>query len=231
MKVCTWYLGAALALIGSTVTPANADDWNKETRLNVTEALEIPGAVLAPGKYIFKLADNQADRKIVEVFSEDAKGRQKLVTTVLAISAYRMDTPDKSIIGLEERPSGSPQAIHTWFYPGDNYGWEFVYPKSERLQVAKEVPAEQPAPAPVLPDPPVETAVSEPVAEPQLVAVVVTETVETFLIPDETADSQNSADRMLPETAGHSVTELAAGAAMLCLGLMAVFVGRRRAEC
>src|SRR6266478_5435902 len=122
--------------MGSAITPAMADEWNKETRLEISGPLEIPGKVLAPGTYIFKLADSQSDRNIVEIFSEDANGRQKLVTTVLAFSAYSVKTPDKPIIGLDERPSGSPQAIHNWFYPGDNAGWEFIYPKSDRLGVS-----------------------------------------------------------------------------------------------
>jgi len=235
MKLGKWWLGATLALVGSTITPAMADDWNKETRLQVNEPVQIPGKVLMPGKYIFKLVDGESNRKTVEVFSVDTDGRQKFVTFVLAISAYKMDTPDKATIGLEERPSGSPQAIHNWFYPGDNYGWEFVYPKSERLQVsAVQAPVEQPEPVaadlPALPDPPAET-VQEPPAEPEVVEEGVVETEATLiLIPDKTEDSDGSAERMLPETASYSMMELAAGVAMLGFGLLTVFVGRRRAE-
>src|SRR6266567_4358790 len=108
IRLSTWWLGAALALTGSTIMPAMADQWNKETRLEAKEPLEIPGKVLAPGTYIFKLADSPSDRNIVEVFSEDANDKQKLVTTILAISAYRMETPEKPIIRLEERASGQP---------------------------------------------------------------------------------------------------------------------------
>src|SRR5271154_1389677 len=145
VKFGTWSLSVALALLGLTITPAMADEWNKETRLEVKEPLEIPGRVLTPGTYIFKLADSDADRKIVEVFSEDANGKQTFVTTILAISAYTVDTPDKPIIRLEERASGRPEAIHSWFYPGDNAGWEFVYPKLERLEVSSnQTPFEQP---------------------------------------------------------------------------------------
>jgi len=113
-----WCLGAALALMGSTVIPARADEWNKETRLEINQPLEIPGKILMPGTYIFTLADSQADRNIVQVWSVDADGRRKLVTTVLTISDYDINTPDKTIIRLKERPSGSPLAIHSWFLSG-----------------------------------------------------------------------------------------------------------------
>ena len=39
------------------------------------------------------------------------------------------ETPDQPVIEFEERPSESPEAIHGWFYPGEDTGWEFVYPK------------------------------------------------------------------------------------------------------
>jgi hypothetical protein len=228
-----WCLGAALALMGSTVIPARADQWNKETRLEINEPLEIPGKVLTPGTYIFQLADNQSDRNIVQVWSVDAGGRRKFVTTFFAISDYDMETPDKTIIRLEERPSGSPQAIHSWFYPGENTGWQFVYPKSERFQLAADrAVAEPPAPvaaAPVLPDPPVETVVQEPPAEPTLVEPGVVEE-EVALIPGETSGPDDDLASTLPETAGHSIAGLAAGIAALGFGLLIVFAGRRRAE-
>jgi hypothetical protein len=229
-----WCLGAALALMGSTVIPARADQWNKETRLEINEPLEIPGKVLTPGTYIFELADSQSDRNIVQVWSVDADGRRKFVTTVFTISDYDLKTPDKTIIRLEERPSGSPQAVHSWFYPGENTGWQFVYPKSESFQLAADsVVAEPPAPvaaAPILPDPPADTVVQEPPAEPALVELALVEEEPLVLVPDETGEPETAYDPILPETAGHSITELAAGFATLGLGLLTVFAGRRRAE-
>ena len=124
------WLSASLALIGSMIAPAMTDERDKETKLEFSAPVEVPGHVLTPGKYVFKLADSEADRNLVRIFSEDPNGAQKLVTTIRAIPDYREDTPEKTIIQFEERPSGSPEAIHSWFYPGDNSGWEFVYPKS-----------------------------------------------------------------------------------------------------
>src|SRR5215831_7271898 len=111
-KSSVWWLSTVLVAASSTIAPAMADEWNKETRLQVNEPVKIPGRVLMPGKYVFKLADSQSNRNIVEVFSEDEAGRQQFVKFILAIPAYKMDTPDKAMIGLEERPAGSPQAIH-----------------------------------------------------------------------------------------------------------------------
>ena len=49
------------------------------------------------------------------------------------------------MITFEERAANSPEAIKAWFYPGDNYGQEFVYPKPRAVQLAKVV--KQPVPS------------------------------------------------------------------------------------
>ena len=55
-----------------------------------------------------------------------------------------------AIVQFEERKSGSPEAIHSWFYPGENTGWQFIYPKEETLTsmntTAPAAPADTPAP-------------------------------------------------------------------------------------
>jgi hypothetical protein len=35
-------------------------------------------------------------------------------------------------------PTGTPEAIKAWFYPGDNFGQEFVYPKAKATQLAQQ---------------------------------------------------------------------------------------------
>ncbi len=41
------------------------------------------------------------------------------------------------MIRFAERPSGSPEALKAWFYPGAHWGGEFVYPHDEAAQLAK----------------------------------------------------------------------------------------------
>src|SRR6266481_7673329 len=147
------WLGASMALMAAMVTPTMADEWNKETKLEFSGPVEVPGKVRAAGKYVFKIADSESDRNIVQIFSEDARGDQKLVTTTMAIPDYREDTPEKTIIQFEERPSGSPEAIHSWFYPGDNTGWQFVYPKGERSQMSSKTTLAAPASPAATPTP------------------------------------------------------------------------------
>jgi hypothetical protein len=104
--------------------------------------VEIPGQVLPAGAYVFKLVDSQSDRDVVQIFSKDQK---HLLATVMAIPDYRQQPTGKTAVTLEERTAGSPEAVQSWFYPGDNTGFEFVYPHAETQPAAQ---AQKPAPAP-----------------------------------------------------------------------------------
>jgi hypothetical protein len=119
--------GVATLLASSTVLPsAKADEWNRRTVVTFNGPVEVPGKALPEGTYVFKLADSQSDRDIVQIFSEDER---ELITTTLAVPVYRQKATGDTVITFEERTSGSPEAVKTWFYPGDNYGLEFMYRK------------------------------------------------------------------------------------------------------
>src|SRR5258708_29667317 len=90
-------VGGLLALTYLFAPPARADEWNKRTEFQFSGPVEIPGVVLAPGKYVFELADSDSDRNLVQVFSENADGRETLITTLNVIPDYMSDTPEKPI--------------------------------------------------------------------------------------------------------------------------------------
>jgi hypothetical protein len=48
-----------------------------------------------------------------------------------------LQATDKTVMTFAERAAGDPQAIRAWFYPGDNSGQEFVYPKKRAVELAK----------------------------------------------------------------------------------------------
>ena len=142
---------AFLALLagsaGFITATAKADEYDKETILTFNEPVEIPGHVLQAGSYVFKLADSDSNRDIVQVFTDDQK---HLIATIPALPDSRPEPADNTIVTFEERPSGSPEAVHSWFYPGDTEGFEFVYPNSEERHAAKTEPvASGAAPQPV----------------------------------------------------------------------------------
>jgi hypothetical protein len=121
---------------------AVAQSRDRKTTVTFSQPFEIPGVgpqgsgpqVLPAGTYVFALVDSLSDRHIVRVFSSDEK---QVHATVLAIANYRLRATDKTVITFSERPAGEPQAIRAWFYPGDNSGQEFVYPKRRAIELAK----------------------------------------------------------------------------------------------
>ena len=124
------------AMLTAMLAPAaRADEWNKKTILTFSGAVQVPGATLPAGSYVFKLADIPGNRHVVQVFDKDEK---KIYTTILAIPNDRLEATDKPLVLFSERASGSPQAVKVWYYPGDRVGDEFVYPKSQAMRIAKD---------------------------------------------------------------------------------------------
>ena len=127
-------LFVGLGLLGGIVQRAAADDFDQKTVFTFSGPVEIPGQVLSAGTYVFKLADSSSDRNIVQVFNKD---ETHLYGTFLAIPDYRIKPAGKTIITFEERTAASPEAVKAWFYPGENYGRDFVYPKPKATALAK----------------------------------------------------------------------------------------------
>jgi len=115
-------------------TSLKADEWNKKTYVTINAPVEIPGRVLEPGTYVFKLMDNAGDRHIVQILNKD---ENQVIATLLAIPDYRPQPADKTIITFGENVSGAPPAVKEWFYPGEDIGQEFVYNRTRAMQIAK----------------------------------------------------------------------------------------------
>jgi hypothetical protein len=131
-----------LALMGASLASnARADDWNRKTVFTFSGPVEIPGvhlkgwAVLPAGTYVFKILDSQSDRHIVQIFNKDESA---VLATILAIPNYRLKATGKTVMTFRERPAGEPEALRAWFYPGANWGEEFVYGKQRALEIAKD---------------------------------------------------------------------------------------------
>jgi hypothetical protein len=127
-----------LFLVALTFLPsAKADEWNRKTTVTFSAPVEVPGVgaqTLPAGTYVFKIFDSASDRHIVQIFNET---EDHVFTTILAIPNYRLKATDKTVMTFGERAAGQPEAIRAWFYPGRQWGEEFVYPKSRAVELAK----------------------------------------------------------------------------------------------
>jgi hypothetical protein len=117
--------GAALAISLLTV-PAKGDPWDKKTTMTVDKTIQVTNRVLPAGTYVLKLADSNSNRHIVQIFNAD---QSRIIDTVLAIPNYRLRPTGRSQFLFWETPAGAAPALRAWFYPGDNFGQEFAYPK------------------------------------------------------------------------------------------------------
>jgi hypothetical protein len=111
---------------------AYASDWDKLTKITVNEPVRLPTITLQPGEYQLKLLEDAGNRHVVEVRDADGKG----MAIILALPNYRLTPKDKTTLTYWETPAGQPRAIRAWFFPGDNFGQEFVYPKTEAVSIA-----------------------------------------------------------------------------------------------
>jgi len=114
---------------------AKADTWDKRTVMTFSQPVELPGFVLPAGTYVFKLLDSPWNRHIVQVFSADER---HIYGTILAIPNLRLTPTGDTVVRFAERPRNTPEALRAWFYPGDNFGQEFVYPKARAMNLAEE---------------------------------------------------------------------------------------------
>ena len=130
-----------VGLVGATFSPsAKADDYDKKTIVTFSGPVEIPPVhitgmrILPAGTYVFKLVNSSSNRHIVQIFNKD---QTKIYATILAIPNYRLVPKNKTVITFNEGVRGQPEAIRAWFYPGANWGEEFVYPKEKAVELAK----------------------------------------------------------------------------------------------
>src|ERR1700682_2571156 len=125
----------SLALLAAALIPSvQADQWNKKTVVTFNQPVEIPGQILPAGTYTFALVDSLSDRHIVRILDKDGI---QVIATILAIPNLRLTPTGDTVMKFSERPGDAPEALKAWFYPGDNFGQEFVYPKSRALQLAQ----------------------------------------------------------------------------------------------
>lgn len=124
------------AMLGALTLSVAAQDFNtnERTYLTFSSTVELPGVTLQPGTYLFRLADSQSNRHIVQVFSQDEK---QIHATILAVPAERLEVTGENVVTFREASEGATPAVQYWYYPGDRIGHEFVYPKDQAMQIAK----------------------------------------------------------------------------------------------
>jgi hypothetical protein len=218
--------------VASILVPiARADQWDKETVVTFNNPVEVPGKVLPAGTYVLKLASSESDRQIVQIFTKD---QQKVLATIHAVPDYRLHLTDRTVISFDERPSGEPEALRSWFYPGENYGVRFVYPKS-RMELTEnpntEVASKATAPEII---PPLaeynEPDVSQMMSPPSL-PVLANEDQDWRVLAENSGPQPTQVKQMgLPKTAGNYLILPLLGVLFLGGGSVILFQVKRTSD-
>jgi hypothetical protein len=125
---------AAAMLTGVNVASALAQDVvDARTEFTFKSPVELPGTTLPPGTYVFRFADPNTGRKVMQVLD---KASNKTYGLFLTITAQRPKSADDAELRFMETPAGKPAAVKTWWYPGNSTGREFIYPKEQARRLA-----------------------------------------------------------------------------------------------
>jgi len=122
---------------------------------------------------------------------------------------------------FKERAAGEPEAIRAWFYPGNNWGQEFVYPKKRAMELAKianlpvlamptELATNLTVAATKLDEPPVLALRTAPIeaVRPSGEVVAVADVVEAPPVQTAAAMQTYDPERSLPRTASNAERSL-----------------------
>jgi hypothetical protein len=130
-----WSVACGAALVAlSLAGTARADEWNKLTYLTFSGPVQMPGVSLPAGTYRFELADPDSSRRVVRVSDKDGS---KSYGIFLSIPDQKLEPASDPVVMFKETPSGAPAAVQAWFYPGETFGYEFVYPHDQAMKIAK----------------------------------------------------------------------------------------------
>jgi len=136
MSVIKNFAMLAFLLACMIALPATrADESNQAIQVTFKQPVQIPGQVLPAGTYWFVLPKDAPQHDEVRIFNSD---RTIVYATLITVNAERLQPTDHTVFTFAERGSGQPQAIVTWFYPGQLDGHEFLYPKQVEKELAKD---------------------------------------------------------------------------------------------
>lgn len=216
---------SSLALAGGPV--------QRDTRLAVTEPTQVGTVLLDPGSYTLRIHDFKGGKVQVTILRDSD---QKTMGTATAIRARRsLNTNEQAESQTQftyTTYNGHP-AVSTWYYPGDEWGEQFIYggnasemtmrqtsaPASTMAASTPPPPAPAPAPAPAVEERHEETKMAEAAPAPAPAASPA---------PAPAPAPAPKPKRQLPKTA--SSTPLAALLGALSLaGAAAIRFVRRRA--
>jgi hypothetical protein len=151
-----------VVLVHLMASGADAFTSDKRTYFTFNQSVALPGVTLPAGTYMFRLANPDTSRNVIQV--SDKEGTQSYAM-LLTMPAHRLDAAKDSEVRFMETPAGAPRAIDAWWYVGDNTGYQFIYSKQQLAELNRVI---QPGPVAAVSEETSIRAEGEPVAIPPL---------------------------------------------------------------
>ena len=121
------FAALAVSLMGSAFVPSlKASEFDKKTTFTISQPVAVEDTILPAGQYVLRLLDTPT-RDVVYIFNGEGT---RLIKMLLPIHAERSEPTDKTDFSFYDSTAGQPAALHTWFYPGEETGFEFLPPQS-----------------------------------------------------------------------------------------------------
>jgi hypothetical protein len=114
----------------------------KDTDVIFNAPVQLPNVTLAPGTYLFRgiPGANTGELSDHVVRVSDRAGAHLFgvfMTVLVTIPNESIPSTNQSVVMFDAPSAGVPQAVKAWFYPDRTMGEEFVYPKSQAIEIAK----------------------------------------------------------------------------------------------
>jgi len=141
-RICWWRVGLFAASIvvaaASARVHAQITTVDKRTFLTFNRAVQVPGATLPAGTYLFRIANPNAQTTWQVL---DEHGRHVLATFYFVSTGNRTiqeinHADNKPVVRFHETPQGVAPAMKVLYYPFDSAGYFFLYPKAQAEEIA-----------------------------------------------------------------------------------------------
>ena len=100
-------------------------------KIQTQSALAVPGNVLEPGTYVFRMPDSATGYTNVQILSADGKTKLGFIPIY---SARRSRTTGVSTMVAVPGQSGLLR-VDSWFLPGSQDGFRFIYGRSDLRKI------------------------------------------------------------------------------------------------
>lgn len=152
-----------VVLVYAMASGADAFTYDKRTYFTFNQSVALPGVTLPAGTYMFRLANPDTSRNVIQV--SDKQGTQSYAM-LHTMPAYRTDPPKDSEIRFLETPAGAPRAVSAWWYMGEGIGYQFMYSKQQLAELNRVT---APEPVAVTSEESAVPPLEEPVTSPDVV--------------------------------------------------------------